>query len=307
MLAIGLGGCSGGKSTSESQPIVIDGSSTVFRISRTAAEEYRQIKPELAVPVGNHGTGGGFGRYAAGEVDIVDASRPAKPDEEKKALDANMPWTRFLVGYDGITIVVNPKNDFVKSLTVAQLKKMFEPDSKVSTWKDLDPSWPDRKIVFYSPDKDSGTFDFFTEEINGKSKAQRKDVQPSSDDNMLVTGVSGDADAIGYFGYAYFAANASKLRAIPIKKTDDSPPVAASPETILDKSYSPLARPLYIYVKNSALGRPEVGEFVSFYLDKIGSLAETAGYVPPTESDRAENKKSLDAALAAAPKTAAKG
>ncbi len=294
-----LSGCGGGSSTEEPQPVVVDGSSTVFPISLAAAEEYLKEKPDVQVIVHKHGTGGGFGKYAAGEADIVNASRPAKPDEEKKALEANLPWTRFLVGYDGITVVVNPKNDFVKSLTVEQLKRLFEPDSKVTTWKDLDPSWPERKIVLFSPDKDSGTFDFFTEEIVGKSKAQRKDVQPNSDDNVLVTGVSGDPDALAYFGYSYFAANSSKLRSIPIQASADSTPVSASPETILNKTYKPLARPLFIYVKNAAMNRPEAAGFVNYYLSTVEKHAQAGGYVPPTDTDKAENKKVLDGILTA--------
>ena len=184
---------------------------------RRAWRRISQVNPKVNVVVDNHGTGGGFSRYLKGEVDIVDASRPAKPDEEAKAKAQGIDWTRFLVGYDGITVVVNPKNDFVKALTVAQLKALWEPESKVKTWKDLDPSWPDRKIVLYCPDNDSGTFEFFTEAIVGKARSQREDVQASSDDNILVKGVAGDRDGLGYFGYAYYAANKDKLRAVPIK------------------------------------------------------------------------------------------
>ena len=224
--------------------MVVDGSSTVFRISNAAQEAYADVNPDVTVVVDNHGTGGGFSKYLQGEVDIVDASRDAKPDEAAKAKAQGIEWTRFLVGYDGITVVVNPKNDFVKSLTVAQLKAIWAPDSKVKTWKDVDPSWPDRKLVLYSPDHDSGTFEFFTEAIVGKAKTQREDVQASSDDNILVNGVSGDPDGLGYFGYAYFAANANKLRAVPVQNGPDAKPVLPSPATVLDKSYAPLSRPL---------------------------------------------------------------
>ena len=199
----------------------------------------------VTVVVDNHGTGGGFDRYLQGEVDIVDASRAAKPDEEAKAKQQGIEWTRFLVGYDGITLVVNPKNDFVKSLTVQQLKTIWEPGSKVKSWKDVDASWPDRKIIFYSPDDDSGTFEFFTEAIAGKAKSQRDDVQPSADDNTLVNGVAGDTDGLGYFGYAYYAANRDKLRALGVARSAGAEPVAPSPATIADKSYAPLSRPLY--------------------------------------------------------------
>ena len=257
--------------------------------------------------VDNHGTGGGFSKYLQGEVDIVDASRDAKPDEASKAKAQGIEWTRFLVGYDGITVVVNPKNDFVKSLTVDQLKAIWAPDSKVKTWKDVDPSWPDRKILLYSPDHDSGTFEFFTEAIVGKAKAQREDVQASSDDNTLVSGVSGDPDGLGYFGYAYFAANAKKLRAVPVQKDADSKPVMPSPETVLDKSYSPLSRPLYIFVKNSSLRRPGAAGFVKYYLDNAGKFAEKGGYVAPTAVDLAANAQALAAATSGPADEAAKG
>src|SRR4051812_23999399 len=177
-LALTLSGCGGGGGTgadSDSGTVVVDGSSTVFRISKEAQLAYSPGHPDVTVVVDNHGTGGGFSRYLQGEVDVVDASRDAKPDEAEKAKSQGIDWTRFLVGYDGITVVVNPKNDFVKSLTVGQLKALWSPGSTVKTWKDLDPSWPDRKIVLYSPDSDSGTFEFFTEAVVGKAKSQRDD------------------------------------------------------------------------------------------------------------------------------------
>ena len=292
-IAAALAGCGGGGSRGV---VVIDGSSTVFRISNAAQEAYNLVNPEVDVVVDNHGTGGGFSRYLQGEVDIVDASRPAKPDEEAKAKAQGIEWTRFLVGYDGITVVVNPANEAVKELEVAQLKAIWEPDAKVQTWKDVDPSWPDRKIVLYCPDRDSGTFEFFTEAIVGKAKSQRDDVQASSDDNILVKGVAGDRDGLGYFGYAYYTANKDKLRAVAIKATADASAVAPSPETILDKTYTPLSRPLYIYVKNSALRRPEAAAFVKYYLENVAKLATKAGYVAPTAEDQAANQKALAAA-----------
>jgi phosphate transport system substrate-binding protein len=279
--------------------VQVDGSSTVFRISDRAREAFSEVDPKVNVIVDNHGTGGGFGRYLKGEVDVVDASRAATEEEELKAKTQALDWTRFVVGYDGITLVVNKDNDFVKELSVAQLKTLFEPESKVKTWKDLNSAWPDRKIILYTPDKDSGTFEYFTEAITAKGK-QRADVQPSSDDNFLVKGVSGDADGLGYFGYAYYAAHKSTLRAVPIKPKDDAPAVEPNLETILKKTYSPLARPLYIYVKKSSMKRPAVAAFVSYYLDHVEELAKSAKYVPPTEEDRAANKKALPAASPAA-------
>ena len=288
-------GCGGGSSgTTAAKEVVVDGSSTVYLINRAAVESYNKVKPDVVVVADKHGTGPGFGKYAKGETDVVGASRPARAAEEKLAADAGMmPWTRYVVGYDGITVVVSAKNDFVKSLTVAQLKALFGPDSKVTTWKDLDPSWPDRKISLYSPDNDSGTFEFFTEAINGKSKSQRKGVQQSSDDNQLVTGVANDADGLGYFGYAYYVENKGKLKSVAIQKDEKSPAVSPSAETVLDKSYSPLARPLFIYVKNASMARPEVAGFVNHYLDNVETLSSTAGYVPPTAADVSANKKAL--------------
>ena len=172
----------------------------------------------MTVVVDTHGTGGGFSRYLEGEVDVVDASRAALPDEESRAKAQGIDWTRFLVGHDGITLIINGRNDFAKTLSVAQLKAIWEPESKVRTWKDMDPAWPDRKIVLYSPDRDSGTFEFFTEAIVGKARSQRDDVQASPDDNTLVNGVAGDQDGLGYLGYAYYAANTGKLHAVAVQK-----------------------------------------------------------------------------------------
>jgi phosphate transport system substrate-binding protein len=248
------------------------------------------VDPNVRVVVENHGTGGGFGRYLEGEVDIVDASRPAKPEEASRAQAQGLDWTPFIVGYDGITVVINARNDFVKSLTVAQLAALWDPARHVKTWQDLDPTWPDRKVQLYSPDHDSGTYEFFVEAILGKGKAQRDDVQTSSNDNTLVSGVAGDADGIGYFGYAYYASNTDKLRAVAIQAGPDAKAVAPSPETILDKSYRPLSRPLFLYAKKSALRRPEVAGFLHYYLDHAKSLAEKAGYVAPTADDLAANR-----------------
>ena len=283
--------------TPGSQPataVVVDGSSTVFRISKAAQEMFQQRRSR------NHG-GRRQPRHrrrllsaiCEGEVDIVDASRAAKADEEAKAKAQGIDWTRFIVGYDGITLVVNPKNDFVKSLTVEQLKAIWAPGSKVKTWKDVDPAWPARNIILYSPDNDSGTFEFFTEAIVGKAKSQRDDVQPSSDDNTLVSGVAGDPDGLGYFGYAYFAANKDKLQAVAVQNGPDAKPVLPSPATIADKTYAPLSRPLFIYVKNSAARRPEVAKFLQFYIEKIDELAVKGGYNPPTAEDKAANQETL--------------
>jgi phosphate transport system substrate-binding protein len=273
--------------------VVVDGSSTVYRISKAAQEAFEAVNPEITVVVYNSGTGGGFSRYLQGEVDIVDASRAAKPDEESKAKAQGIDWTRFLVGYDGITLVINPKNTFVKSLTVEQLKQLWQPGSSIKTWKDVNASWPDRKIILYSPDNDSGTFEFFTEAIVGKAKSQRDGVQQSSDDNTLVNGVANDEDGMGYFGYAYYASNKERLRAVAVQAGADAKPVLPSPETIADKSYTPLSRPLFIYVKNSAARRPEIKQFLKYYLENVQQLAVKGGYDPPTAAELKENEDAL--------------
>jgi phosphate transport system substrate-binding protein len=298
ILAIPAGCGSGGSSDGAlplqaPTPIMVDGSSTVFRISKAAQEDFASVNSATVVVVDNHGTGGGFGRYLQGEVDIVDASRTAKPDEEAKAKAQGIEWTRFIVGYDGITLVVHPKNDFVKSLTVDQLKTIWSPASKAKTWKDIDSSWPARNIILYSPDNDSGTFEFFTEAIVGKAKSQREDVQQSSDDNTLVNGVAGDVDGLGYFGYAYYADNKDKLRAVAVQNGPAAQPLLPSPATIADKTYAPLSRPLFIYVKNSAIGRPEVAQFLKYYLDHVETLATIAGYDPATAADQTANQEAL--------------
>ena len=291
--ASGCGSSGPGVAVAPAATIVIDGSSTVVRISEAAQEDFKAVNPSIHVTVDEHGTGGGFSRYLQNEVDIVDASRPAKPDEEAKAKAQGIEWTRFVVGYDGITLVVNPKNDFVKSLSVEQLKAIWAPGSKVKTWKDVDPAWPDRRIVLYSPDNDSGTFEFFTEAIVGKAKSQRDGVQQSSSDNTLVLGVAGDDGGLGYFGYAYYSSNKDKLQAVAVRNGPDAKPVLPSFETIADKTYTPLSRPLFIFVKNSAARRPEVAKFLKFYLDNIDSLSSKGGYNSPTAEDKAANQTAL--------------
>ncbi len=300
VVAAAVAGCGGGGPAGALSPastIIVDGSSTVYRISMAARDAFRSVDPAVVVVVDYHGTGAGFDRYLEGEVDIIDASRAAKASEESRAKAQGIEWTRFLVGYDGITLVVNRKNDFVKSLTVEQLKALWAPASKISTWKDLDPSWPARKIVLYSPDNDSGTFDFFTEAVVGEAKSQRDDVQQSSDDNILVIGVKNDTDGLGYFGYAYYAANQDKLHAVAVQNGATAKAVLPSPETIIDKTYAPLSRPLFIYVKNSAARRPEVGKFIKYYLENVEKFSEKGGYAPPSTEDKAANLESLSRIL----------
>ncbi|MDX2035609.1 MAG: PstS family phosphate ABC transporter substrate-binding protein [Isosphaeraceae bacterium] len=299
----GPGESSGGPSTGGGT-VVVDGSSTVFKISKAAQEAFARVNPDVEVVVNNSGTGGGFKNYLDGRVDIVDASRAAKSEEAAKAKAQGIDWTEFTVGYDGIAVVVNKKNDFVKSITVAQLKALYEPNSKIKTWKDLNPAWPDRKVVLYSPDANSGTHEFFSEAIiGGSAKTHRLDLQASADDNILVRGVGGDADGIGYFGYAYAVENQDKLRIVPVQVDDKAPAVAPDLKTILEKTYVPLSRPLFIYVKNSAMKRSDVGGFVKYYLENIETLVKQAGYVPPDAAAIAANQAALSGSSAPAAKT----
>lgn len=306
VLAIPLGiGCdstpTGGSGVRElggpesSGRIVIDGSSTVYPISHEAKAAYERRMPNVEVLVSIHGTTGGFTRYLKGEVDIIDASRPAHADEERKARELGLDWTPLTVGYDGVTVVVNRTNNFVKALSVDQLRRLFDPKSTIKTWKELDPSWPDRAIKLYVPDRDSGTFDFFTEAINGAPGAQRSDTVTSADDGTLAKDIGGDPDALGYFGFAYYAANKGDIRAIPIQANADADAVEPLLETLIARKYIPLGRPLYVYVKNKSMARPEVADFVTYYSENVSELASLAGYVPPSDEDLAANKSALAA------------
>lgn len=257
--------------------VSIDGSSTVFPISEAAAEEFGKIHPKVRVTVGLSGTGGGFKRFGAGETDISDASRPIKPEEEQVAAAHGVTYVEIPVAYDGIAVVVNPKNAFVDHLTMAELKKIWEPGSKVKTWRDVRATWPDQPIRLYGPGTDSGTFDYFTGAVNGVERASRADFTASEDDNVLVQGVSGDAGALGYFGYAYYVENKARLKLVPLAV--EAAPIAATAQTIEQGTY-PLARPIFIYVSQKAAARPEVDAFVTFYLAKAATLSQEVGYVP---------------------------
>jgi phosphate transport system substrate-binding protein len=259
--------------------IRLDGSSTVFPISEAVAEEFGRAHRGVRVTVGTSGTGGGFKKFVLGEIDINNASREMKKEEKAKA-DANkLKFIGIPIAYDGITIVISPKNTWVDYLTVDELKKLWAPGSKVATWKDLRAEWPAEKIILYGPGPDSGTFDFFTETINGKAQASRPDFTKSEDDNVLVQGVSGDKNALGYFGFAYFNENRSRVKAVPIK---DGAAAAVSPsaDTIKALTYKPLSRKVFIYVSDKASKRHEVQEFVRFYLTEGPALVKEVGFIP---------------------------
>ncbi|MEM6655474.1 MAG: PstS family phosphate ABC transporter substrate-binding protein [Planctomycetota bacterium] len=285
--------------------VMIDGSSTVYPLSEAVAEEFSKANPSVNVTVGFSGTGGGMKKFAAGEIDIADASRSMKDNEAELCAENGVEFIRLSVAYDGIAIVVNPENDWCETLTVDQLAKLWTPDSPAKTWQDLDPDWPAEEVKLFGPGTDSGTFDYFTEEIVGETKKSRADYTPSEDDNMLVTGVAGDKFALGYFGFAYYGENREKLKLVGVDAGDG--PVKPSLETVMSNRYKPLSRPLFIYVSTAALAKPTTKAFVDFYLAKGGELAEEVGYVPAPTDVAAENDSILSGALqnvAAAAETA---
>ncbi|MGH7214569.1 MAG: PstS family phosphate ABC transporter substrate-binding protein [Tepidisphaeraceae bacterium] len=262
--------------------IKIDGSSTVYPITEAVAEEFqKEKKGAVKVTVGISGTGGGFKKFVRGETDISDASRPILAKEMEEAKKNGIEYIELPVAFDALTVVVNPSNDWVDQLTPEELKKMWHPDSegKVSKWSQVRAGWPDAPLKLYGAGPDSGTFDYFTEAINGKSKASRKDYTPSEDDNVLVTGVANEKYALGYFGLAYFAENKDKLKAVPIVNRDGKA-VSPSVEAAKAGEYNPLARPIFIYVNKKAMERPEVREFVEFYMEHGADLSGEVGYVP---------------------------
>ena len=272
-----LGAAASQDSSSLRGSIRIDGSSTVYPITEAVAEEFSKQASKVNVSVGISGTGGGFKRFCVGETDITDASRPITPSEVALAAEKKVEYIEIPVAYDALTVVVNPKNDWVKSLTVDQVRKIYSAAGTAKTWKDIDPSWPDRPLKVFSPGTDSGTFDYFKEVVIGKEGNVRSDMSVSEDDNALVMGVSGNLDGIGYFGLAYYEENQSKLRPVPID--GGKGPVTPSVTSVNDGTYMPLSRPLFIYVNRKAADRDEVRAFVDFYLKEAGELAKEVGYV----------------------------
>jgi phosphate transport system substrate-binding protein len=265
--------------------VSVDGSSTVFPITEAVAEEFQRQHRNVRVTVGISGTGGGFKKFSVGETDINDASRPIKGSEVEQAKANGMEYIELPVAFDGISVVVNPANEFVDFLTAEELKKIWQPGSTVQSWNDVRSSWPDSPLTLYGPGTDSGTFDYFTEAINGKSGACRPDFTASEDDNVLVQGIAGDENALGFFGFAYYAENRSRLRVVPVDGGEG--PVTPSDSSINNGTYQPLSRPIFIYVSQAASQRPELREFVKFYLEEAPVLVKEVGYVPlPQEAYR---------------------
>ena len=262
--------------------IRIDGSSTVYPITEAVAEEFSKAAKGVRTTVGISGTGGGFKRFCKGETDISDASRPITKAEIDTCTSSNIEFVELPIAYDSLCIVVNNKNTWAEKLTLAQLKKIYNASGTAKTWKDLDASWPDRAIKVYSPGTDSGTFDYFREVTVGKDGKIRSDMSVSEDDNVLVNGVAGDVDAIGYFGFAYYIENKDKLNDVAIDNGKGA--VLPTDATILDGTYAPFSRPLFIYVNKKSIERPEVVAFVNFYLQNAAKLSKEVGYTPLPES-----------------------
>jgi len=265
------------------QLVKVDGSSTVFPITEAIAEDFQQsTKGKVKVTVGISGTGGGFKKFCRGETDVSDASRPILKQEIEACKAAGIQYYELPVAYDAITVVMNPQNSWIKALTVPELKKMWEPGAqgKVTKWKQINPAWPDQPLKLFGPGADSGTFDYFTEAINGKSKVSRGDFTASEDDNVLVQGVARDIHALGYFGYAYYNENRDKLRAVPIVPGEGKAAVEPSAETVIDGTYQPLSRPVFIYVNSKSYERPEVKQFVEYYMKNADRLVREVKYVP---------------------------
>jgi len=262
--------------------VKIDGSSTVYPLTEAVAEDFQKSKKgAIKVTVGISGTGGGFKKFCRGETDISDASRPILKKEMEACAQAGIKYIELPVAYDALTVVVNPQNSFIKSMTVEELKKIWEPaaQGKITSWKQVNPAWPDTPIKLFGAGADSGTFDYFTEAIVGKSKSSRGDFTASEDDNVLVQGVSRDKGALGFFGYSYYAENMKKLKAVSIVEKAGKPAVAPSFDTVKNGSYQPLSRPVFIYVSEKSLAKPEVKEFVEFYLAQAGPLAKAVKMV----------------------------
>jgi phosphate transport system substrate-binding protein len=288
---LALASCGGGNgnksasSTGLSGEIRIDGSSTVFPLSEAVAEEFRGAEPEVRVTVGESGTGGGFKKFSRNEIDINDASRPISPEEVELCKAAGVEFIEIPVAYDGLAVVVSKENTFVDYLTVAELKKIWEPaaQGKIKTWNQVRPSFPNEPINLYGAGTASGTYDYFTEAIVGKAKSSRGDYNASEDDNVLVKGVSSDKNGLGYFGLAYYENNADKLKLVPIDDQNDSNGkggILPSQETVSNGTYQPLARPEFIYVNAKSADRPEVKAFIKFYIENSADLAREIGYVP---------------------------
>jgi phosphate transport system substrate-binding protein len=283
----------GGAQSDLSGTVQVDGSSTVGPYATAAAERFRSGNPDVRITVGVSGTGGGFERFCRGETDISNASRPIEDDERQACQEKGIEFVELQVANDALTIVANMDNDWADCLTVAQLKKIWDQGSKVDSWKDVDPAWPDERLRLYGPGTDSGTFDYFTAEINGEEGQSRSDYSASEDDNVIVQGVAGDKGALGYFGLSYYEQNKDRLKALAVDGGDGC--VEPTVDNAQSGSYKPLSRPLFMYVKKDALARPEVKAFLQFVLDNEQAIAGSAQFVPLTDEQLEKAESDLSA------------
>jgi len=311
LLLLFLTSCGGNQKTDKvasTGAINIDGSSTVYPITEAVAEEFKKVQPDVKVSVALSGTGGGFKKFSRGEIDINDASRPIKPSEDSLAKSNNISYVDLTIAYDGMAVVVNPKNTWCKDMTVADLKLLWSPEAqgKIMKWNQIRKEWPNEEIHLFGPGVESGTYDYFTEVIVGKSHSSRGDYTASEDDNVLVQGIASDQYALGFFGLAYYEENQDKLRLIGIDDGNDANgtgPILPSLETVKNKSYAPLGRPLFIYINSTAGKRKEVEDFVGFYLTNVAELAKEVGFIPLTDEETASTKAKWDQFLASVNKT----
>ncbi len=266
----------------EAGTVKVDGSSTVYPITEAVAEEFGKIDRETRVTIGVSGTGGGFKKFCSGEIDINDASRPIKASEIEKCKENDVAFIELPVAFDGLAVMVNPKNDWLDSITVSDLKKIWEPSAKgkITHWNRINPKYPNNEILLFGPGTDSGTFDYFTDVINGKEGASRTDYTASEDDNILVHGIANDKYALGYFGLAYYEENKDRLKLVGIDNGDGRGPVLPSQETVNKGTYRPLSRPIFIYVSKKSAENIEVKKFVQYYLAHVATLSKEVGYVP---------------------------
>lgn len=303
LAALALTGCSSNNESADggeqlSGEVKVNGSSTVAPLSEAAATFYREVQSGVNVSVGTSGTGGGFERFCKGETDVSDASRPIKESEIEACEAAGIQFKELVVANDALTVVVSKENDWADCLTVDQLKAIWEPNSKVANWNQVDPSFPDEPLKLFGPGTDSGTFDYFTDEINGEEGASRTDYTASENDNVVVQGVAGTKGGLGYFGFTYFEENADKLKAL--KVDGGSGCVEPSLKTAQENSYQPLSRPLFIYVSDTAVQKEQVADFVNFYIERIDDIVLEAKYVPLTEEQKSTLQAEFDALKAAA-------
>ncbi|HEY9185409.1 MAG TPA: PstS family phosphate ABC transporter substrate-binding protein [Salegentibacter sp.] len=288
--------CGNNKKDDSSSGISIDGSSTVYPVTEAIAEEYRNEDPKVQVTIGVSGTGGGFQKFGRGDVDIANASRSIKEDEKAIAEENDINFIELEVAYDGLAVIAHPENDWLDCITVEELRTIWEPaaQGKIKRWNQIRSEWPDEEIHLYGPGVASGTFDYFTEAINGKSGSSRGDYTASEDDNVLVQGVAGDKYGLGFFGLAYYGENSEKLKLVGVDGGEGC--VEPTSETVSNGSYAPLSRPLFVYVNSSSVkNNPKVIDFMEFYLEEVSSLLKDVGYVPLTEEEyKRERKKFAD-------------